>query len=391
MQIKSTSLISELASHPGSVKVFLLLPSSTSSPSAMLLAETTCQSLGIVKELLGPVLGDDTLHIIRLDDYLMHGDRVVSALAESGKRVYPKEEATSMLMFFVKVFDLAEPLTDEDVEEGQEALIGTLRPQSRFDARFKHALGTDVVLVPEGAEDGEVAKSKFPGIFTEGENVPILLIDAKADLAFKPPHWCCRAMKFLEVTRENYDGLVVTVVVHESLDAMKKEHFLLPALAHMIENSIVTIFCTEAEVPQCKTFFAGAKFDEEDVVMLLAMQGIPFPRMHQFTFGTAMGEEIEDSSLLGAAVTVGTSNEGSGLDAMKFYANREGAGKNGSLFVLQDSDFKPMVERLIVGRTDGISTTLIKPGGIVYEQYMSGVDIPVPEPPEDWKDEEEEE
>ena len=26
-----------------------------------------------------------------------------------------------------------------------------------------------------------------------------------------------------------------------------------------------------------------------------------------------------------------------------------------------------------------------------YEQYMSGVDIPVPEPPEDWKDEEEEE
>jgi hypothetical protein len=222
------------------------------------------------------------------------------------------------------------------------------------ESRFKHALGTDVVLVPEGAEDGEVAKSKFPGIFTEGENVPILLIDAKADLAFKPPHWCCRAMKFLEVTRENYDGLVVTVVVHESFDAMKKEHFLLPALAHIIENSIVTIFCTEAEVPQCKTFFAGAKFDEEDVVMLLAMQGIPFPRMHQFTFGTAMGEEIEDSSLLGAAVTVGTSNEGSGLDAMKFYANREGAGKNGSKFVLQDSDFKPMVERLIVGRTDGI-------------------------------------
>ena len=135
MEIKSTSLVSELASHPGSVKVFLLLPSSTSSPSAMLLAEFTCCSLSVVKELLGPVLGDDALHIIRLDDYLMHGDRAVSALAESGKRVYPKEEATSMLVFFEKVLDLAEPLTEDDVEEGQEALIGTLRPQSRFDAR----------------------------------------------------------------------------------------------------------------------------------------------------------------------------------------------------------------------------------------------------------------
>ena len=136
MQIKSTSLISELASHPGLVKVFLLLPSSTSSPSAMLLAESTCQSLSIVKELLGSVLGDDALHIIRLDDYLMHGDRAVSALAESGKRVYPKEEATSMLAFFEKVLDLAEePFTKEDVEEGQEALIGTLMPQSRFYAR----------------------------------------------------------------------------------------------------------------------------------------------------------------------------------------------------------------------------------------------------------------
>jgi len=120
-----------------------------------------------------------------------------------------------------------------------------------------------------------------------------------------------------------------------------------------------------------QTFFLGAKFEDENVPVLFARQRIPFPRLHFFTFSSALNQEIANGSIIGCVVTVGTNYEGSRLDSSKFNVNREGAGRTDSAFVLQDADYKPMVERLIVGRDSFSSATLIQPGALLCRIFHS--------------------
>ena len=67
-------------------------------------------------------------------------------------------------------------------------------------------------------------------------------------------------------------------------------------------------------------------------------------------------------------MTVGGTNAGSGLDAAKFNVNRTGARKTDSRFVLQDSNYKPMVERVIAGAA-GTQATLIQPAALMLKLF----------------------
>ena len=48
-----------------------------------------------------PCIAAEKFCYVRMDDYFLYGDRVIIALAESGRRIYPKEETVSMARLFL--------------------------------------------------------------------------------------------------------------------------------------------------------------------------------------------------------------------------------------------------------------------------------------------------
>jgi hypothetical protein len=111
-------------------KGFLLLPSISSSPESMAIAEVTLQSMGFIGN-----FASDVLHVVRVDDWLAYGDTILVAMVEAGKRVYPAEEAGAMLGFFEENEELSAMEEDwENEDENGNPKMKSTGPRSRFAA-----------------------------------------------------------------------------------------------------------------------------------------------------------------------------------------------------------------------------------------------------------------
>merc|ERR1712232_1221041 len=75
---------------------FMLMPSRTSSPECLLCVEVGLQCLSLA----GFRIPSNDVRVVRIDDYLHHGHAILKAMMESGKKVSPAEEVSSMLGFF---------------------------------------------------------------------------------------------------------------------------------------------------------------------------------------------------------------------------------------------------------------------------------------------------
>eukprot|EP01043_Picozoa_sp_COSAG02_P077357 COSAG02_NODE_16889_length_1047_cov_1.206751_1_plen_309_part_01 len=73
---------------------FLLLPSTTSSGTAMLHAEVALQSLAIVKAIGADVM--ERVCVVHIDGWVQGGDAILHAMVTTGKRGYPEEEAEAI-------------------------------------------------------------------------------------------------------------------------------------------------------------------------------------------------------------------------------------------------------------------------------------------------------
>eukprot|EP00747_Dinoflagellata_sp_TGD_P160140 gnl/TRDRNA2_/TRDRNA2_177949_c2_seq25.p1 gnl/TRDRNA2_/TRDRNA2_177949_c2~~gnl/TRDRNA2_/TRDRNA2_177949_c2_seq25.p1 ORF type:complete len:865 (-),score=153.66 gnl/TRDRNA2_/TRDRNA2_177949_c2_seq25:354-2948(-) len=124
--------------------VFVLLPSITSSPTALIGAEIGLLNLACAID-AQPDGSVDGICAVRIDDYLHHGDAILVAMVEQGKKVYPAEEAVNMLAFISPT----EKLVTIDISNRWEFM----RPRAKSDDEMLAALkellmGRDLDLSP---------------------------------------------------------------------------------------------------------------------------------------------------------------------------------------------------------------------------------------------------
>lgn len=112
------------------------------------------------------------------------------------------------------------------------------------------------------------------------------------------------------------------------------------------------------------TFFRSAKHEKEDVARSLAMQCIPFPRLHFFMLSTAMGQSLQEKDILVPSFSVGSD---AGLDPSKYAS--AGKGKMAAFF-LSNSELAPVNGRVLPGK-DGVGVTVCMPGKTLIDAFRA--------------------
>jgi len=368
------------------LKVFVLVPSTTSSKAHLMNAH-----MGVM--LLGHWLKQSP-SFIRVDDYYHDGDAIMKEMAEKGKRVYPTEEADSMKDMLKLVADTLWPKrayvhwpVGFGCEEGEVApcdeisalfadkdqQLARLGDPAPADGMATQALLSSAQKVSfltfaekcEGVEscavtpellqkmgDGEL-EGELGGIGDESAH-PVMVAYA-GDLAWGPgPSLFCQ---FVTSCRESKPCMpMVAVLVDESLDAFKENLWLVATLHCLIENCDMVVFATGDEVKDAVSFFTSAKFEGASVCKLAMFQLIPFPRLHFYTMGTALGAELEDGEVFLPAVTVGPATGNDALCAPEKFR----AENNPFIF----PGFANQ-ERVIPGKDGFPGASLIMPGKLL--------------------------
>jgi len=375
------------------LKVFVLLPSTTSSKAHLMNAHMAVYWL---------------MHwfqqnpcFIRTDDYYHNGDEIMKEMVEQDKRVYPAEELDNMKQMIELVstslwekrayvhwpvgYGLEEGEVDPCTalseigpllcEEQALARVGEAPPENGSATLAIIATEVPTVFLTfsedaaaafgekcEGAEmlivtdellektaNGEL-EGELGGIGTEDAD-PVLLV-SPADLV-SPPDGPSLFVKFVTTLREtNPSQTLCVVLADESVDAHKENLWLIPALHCLIENADVVILATNDEVKDVHDFFQRARYERSDIGKLAMFQLIGFPRLHFFTMGTAVGgAELEDGEILFPAVTVGPEPGNEALPAVEKFKTAD----NWAIFPNLPH------ERVIPGEDDFPGASLIVP------------------------------
>jgi len=327
------------------LKIFVLVPSTTSSKAHLMNAHIAAMWLGHWAQ--------QNPCFIRTDDYYHAGDKIMKAMAEGDKRVYPAEEAGSMKAFIEAVATCLWPKraylhwgVGKGLEEGEcnastifeelgplfcaeqsLARIGDAPPKDGTATLAVNATdktnvflafsedsagffgekgGVEMLTVTEdhmGMLEGDGLEGELGGIGTATAN-PVLMV-GPADLVGNPvgPSLFVR---FLGKFREIQPSTPICVVVaDESLGAFKENLWMVNVVHHLIENADMVIFATNNEVPSAFSFFTKTRYEKSYVAYLAMYQLIAFPRLHFYTLGTALEAELEDKEIFFPAVTVG--------------------------------------------------------------------------------------
>ena len=434
------------------VKCFILLPSTTSSPDFLTLLEVGLQSLGFFIA-QPPCIAAEKFCYVRMDDYFLYGDRVIIALAESGRRIYPKEETVSMARLFLDLDIYAGTEIDRDNWDGDTdpPLIPT-GPRSQFKASVwcyrawilyvvcngaegskimdgikqtaslfrndaammalpalvdyplvddEYQYSTTSALFPCAAEKpfyvalGADAAAKYepmvhmpvavlptdPGTWKEFL-VPameqsagiILLLDCSGgggDLACSDVgkySTACPAMAFLhQISRLRGANTVTLILFDESYEAHASNMWMIPAFPYFIEWIDIVIFATHEEGQSVGNFFTRTRNPAECAAKVLHRQTTAFPRLHFFTFSTAMGQVLEDRNILFPAVAVTSSKSGSGLPKNKFLANGV---CQPFMFCGGKDGLVPLTERVIPAAVDNPGAALIQPTRLLQQLFF---------------------
>ena len=300
-------------------------------------------------------------------------------------------ESIEALKAFLGDEAIAMPRLEGCDAPGSTGLIGTgpLAPASantRFiafneatAAKCTAALGVEVITHGVGDEAEEVMKPIFE------DKAPVILVVEPKDLevpaeAGIPYAVGCNFVALMTSLRErNPDTILTVVLLASDYEAHATNKWLMPAMNQLVENCDVCLFATDPELPSVKEFFCGAKFEGEQPAKVLAMGCNAFPRLHFFTFSTAMGQELEKRDILFPSYTVGSAAPGMPTSAFAVKPwpdgptppppgsprpsdlNEPDIAAGLSTFFVGDGSFVPMTERVIPGKDGGAGATVIAP------------------------------
>lgn len=389
------------------LKIFLLLPSSTSSKAHLMNAHMAIYFLGHWLE-----QQQEGVRFIRADDYFHNGDEIMKAMVAEDKVVYPAEETESMMKMIMAVTTCLWPKRAYvhwpiglGLEEGTvcpEVVIGTMAPlltdEGKALARIGDAPPGDGVAAqavcasvsrPAFLAFSEDSAGNFQekcgesDFFTVTEDILGLieadeLADELGGLAAEWQYPVCLVgandlaeygnlfTRFLNKWRETKPCMSLCVVlVDESVDNFKANLWLVPALHQLIENADMVVFATNDEVGDACSFFTKTKFPEADVAKTAMFQLIPFPRIHFYTMGTALGAELEDGEIWLPAVTVGPAAGAENLPGKEKFKTEK------SPFIFPDFPAENH-ELVIPGQEEFAGATLIHPAKLLASIF-SGV------------------
>lgn len=346
------------------VKVFVLVPTTTSSKAHLMNAHIAVQFLCH--------WADQDPCYIRVDDYYHNGDAIMKAMVEADKSIYPKEEVENMTGLIMASMNMwakrayihwGEGAGLEEGECNVESIIGLgqiLGDDAKALPRLGDAPPADAVATAAviAAELKPVFLSFSEGMYdklmdsctecmhsdikhvteeifewfnnlglrgedeVEGDLGGIMTGEAHAVLIAGPsdlvgtPGSPSRFVLFMNTVREMFpDKPLCAVLVDEDVEAFKNNLWLVTGVHQLIENADMTIFATQGELAGgLEGFFTRAKYPESSVARTSLLQLIPFPRLHFYTFATAIGgTDLEDGEIFLPAVTVGP---GAGNEAL---------------------------------------------------------------------------
>ena len=109
---------------------------------------------------------------------------------------------------------------------------------------------------------------------------------------------------FIAKFRDQNPTATQTVVLFaDSYEAHSTNPYVVFWLHHFIENTDAIIFATHDEASSVGNFYGKVKDPNENPGSLLWQQESPFPRLHVFTFSSAMGQTLDDRSIIVPALT----------------------------------------------------------------------------------------
>jgi len=115
-----------------------------------------------------------------------------------------------------------------------------------------------------------------------------------------------------------WSSFLTVVLLAENTEALGENMWLCFALHVFVEQAGIVLFASEAEAPKIGDFFARPAAPDENVALVLAKQGVPFPRLHFFCFDSCLGEPLADGGILVPALTVGPPSKAAALSPGKF-------------------------------------------------------------------------
>mmetsp|Transcript_95116 Transcript_95116/g.182886 ORF Transcript_95116/g.182886 Transcript_95116/m.182886 type:complete len:528 (-) Transcript_95116:48-1631(-) len=387
-----------------SLKVFLLVPSTTSSKALLLNAHISVMFM--------LHWADQDPHYIRIDDYYSDGDAIMKAMVEEGKTVYPAEEAASMAdmlkacsgglwatrayvhwavgqgleMEECAVPDIVEkldPILSDETNAlarlgdppaadvvATSAVIATqqkavfLTFADTLESQIKD-LAPDATAVTVTEEIFELMKNdeldgELGGVSFE-EAYPVM-VAGPSELAGSPED-ASLFVRFLSKQREMKPCMpLCAVLLDEDVEAFKGNLWLVTVLNGLIENADMVIFASTGELADAIGFFTKTKYPDSSVARQAMFQLIPFPRLHFYTLGTAIGgADLEDGEVILPAVTVGPAAGNEALPAVEKFR------VDGNPFMFQGF---PNHERVIPGADEFSGVSLIMPAKLLCSIFQ---------------------
>lgn len=393
------------------LKIFVLVPSATSSKAHLMNAHIAVMWLGHWSQ--------QNPCFIRTDDYYHNGDSIMRAMVEGDKRVYPAEEAENMHALIEAVAQgmwtkrayvhapVARGFQEEDVD------VETILDEVGFlfcaeqslprvgDAPPDHDIATLAVIAKNHEVKflvfSEASEASFAERTTsrrdemwasEGDGMlrvteDMLADDLGAGLGDLATETACVVLfvgsadlprsadgpalfvRCITRLRSLKPGLPICVaLIDENVEAFKQNLWLVPVLPCLIESANFVIFASTDEVKDVAGFFTKTRYFKSDVASLTMLQLIIYPRLHFYTLGTAIGgAELEDAEIFLPAVTVGPADGNRALPAnSKFRLDN-------NPFIFQGF---PNHERVIPGTEDFSGVSLIAPAKLLVSIF-SGV------------------
>ena len=200
-------------------------------------------------------------------------------------------------------------------------------------SKFQLSVGVPVSILPNTADtwpeffmpNGGHSRSDTVVLLLDcGDEYGLTATSVEKITDFLKSPMCQREDEYGEM--DIYDGCfsLCVVLFNESMEAHSSNPWMIPVIDNCIAAANSVIFAIYDEAASVGNFFVHTLAPEENVARALNLQQSPFPHLKFFTFGTAMGQELEDRDIMCPALTVvGGGGGKSGIPKNKFLAWRE--------------------------------------------------------------------
>jgi len=173
---------------------------------------------------------------------------------------------------------------------------------------------------------------------------PIFIVDVEhchGDASKSCYAECIVAKTILTRAKSDYENALTVVLTAVNFASFTSDAWLLPALNVFAEYCDICLFAAHDELESVAHFFTQTS-KGEDVARLLCNQQIAFPRLHFFTMKSALGQELDDGSILFPSLTVGSSTFPGNIPEEKYKGDTPGRP-----FFLHNHEWKPMIDRVL--------------------------------------------